>query len=224
MENQKISIKNLSPEERKQLLEDLRQEEESKKKEQRENRKAYEELKNMAINESFGLLASVSKALLEVKESVFDNFKEVLDLKQMAYDLTDEQMAKQESHTFTSTDGKRSIIIGSNVVDRWDETVDVGINKVKEYLKKLAANEESARLVSYISDLMKPNKDGHLKANRILDLSRKADEHGDKELIEAVSLIREAYRPVKTSTYIKVKYKDEKGKEQFLPLSMSALP
>jgi len=46
---------------------------------------------------------------------------------------------------------------------------------------------------------------------------------GDKELIDAVNFIRDQYRPVKTSTYVKVKYTDEEGRTKWLPLSMSAV-
>jgi len=156
-----------------------------------------------------------------VREQVFNNFDDVLSLKQIVFSLTDEQMERQESHTFTSSDGQLSIIIGNNTVDRWDETVDVGITRVNEWLKSMAKDEESGKLVSFIHDMLKPNKDGVLKASRILDLSKKAAEFGDKKLIEAVELIREAYRPSKTSQYIKVKMKGDKGQDVYLPLSMS---
>ena len=66
-----------------------------------------------------------------------------------------------------------------------------GIDKVNDWLGKLAKDDESAILVGFIRDLLKPNKDGVLKANRVLELSKKADEIGDKELIEAVKIIRD---------------------------------
>ncbi len=222
---EKIDIKNLTDKQRQELLADLKKEQDDKNEKKRQDRKDYEKLKDMSIRESFELLRGASTALLEVKKSVFDHFDDVLNLKQKIFELTDEQMSRQESHTFTSTDGKVSIIIGSNTVDRWDESVDVGVLKIKDYLKGLAVDEKTGVLVDMITDLLKPNKDGVLKSSRVLDLSKKANEIGDKALIEAVNLIREAYRPSKTSTYIKAKFKDEKGgKDVYLPLSMSALP
>jgi len=220
----KIDIKDLTEEDRQDLIAQIKRETELRQQRKKRDREEYEGLKEMAIRESFELLRMASQGLLDVKTTVFDNFADVLDLKASVYELTPEQMQRQESHTFTTIDGKVSIIIGSNTVDRWDETVDVGVEKVREYLKKLSIDAKSARLVDMITDLLKPNKDGALKANRVLDLSKKAHEIGEKELIEAVDLIREAYRPAKTSTFIKAKMKDDKGNDIYLPLSMSSLP
>lgn len=218
---EKIDIKDLTEEQIQELTEQLKQKAAERANRRKQDKETYEELKNFAIKESFQLLSSLSKTIISVRERVFDNFADVLSLKQVAYELTDEQMEKQESHTFTSSDGQLSIIIGSNTVDRWDETVDVGIIRVNEWLKSMAKDEESGKLVSFITDMLKPNKDGVLKASRILDLSKKAAEFGDKKLIEAVDLIREAYRPSKTSQYIKVKMKGDNGQDIWLPLSMS---
>lgn len=218
---EKIDIKDLTEKQIKELTEQLKQKAAQEAARRRQDKETYEELKNLAIKESFQLLSSLSKTIMSVRERVFDNFHDVLQLKKIAYELTDEQMEKQESHTFTSSDGQLSIIIGSNTVDRWDETVDVGIVKVNEWLQSMAKDEASGKLVSFITDMLKPNKDGVLKANRILDLSKKAAEFGDIKLIEAVDLIREAYRPAKTSQYIKVKMKGENNEDVWLPLSMS---
>jgi len=216
-----IDVNNLTPEQIEDLTKKLKEKQQLEADKRRRDREAYEELKDMAIRESFQLLNNLSKMIMEVREQVFNNFDDVLSLKQIVFSLTDEQMERQESHTFTSSDGQLSIIIGNNTVDRWDETVDVGITRVNEWLKSMAKDEESGKLVSFIHDMLKPNKDGVLKASRILDLSKKAAEFGDKKLIEAVELIREAYRPSKTSQYIKVKMKGDKGQDVYLPLSMS---
>jgi len=116
-----------------------------------------------------------------------------------------------------------SIIIGHNVIDRWDETVSAGVEFVNKWLNSLAKDDESAVLVDMIRDLMKPDKEGQLKANRVLELAKKADEIGNADLKEGVRIIRDAYRPAKTSTFLKAKYKDELGRDQWLPLSMSAV-
>jgi hypothetical protein len=216
-----INLDQLTPQQIEDLTKKLKEKQQLEADKRRRDREAYEELKDMAIRESFQLLKNLSEMIMEVRNQVFNNFDDVLSLKQIVFSLTDEQMERQESHTFTSSDGQLSIIIGNNTVDRWDETVDVGITRVNEWLKSMAKDEESGKLVSFIHDMLKPNKDGVLKASRILDLSKKAAEFGDKKLIEAVELIREAYRPSKTSQYIKVKMKGDKGQDVYLPLSMS---
>lgn len=213
----------LTPEQKNAIYLEMKAEEKARKESEKKERSTYEQLKDTLVKYTFTKLQTVSSMLQLNKEEIFKEFQTVLDMKKAIYKLTDEKMITQQSHTFTTTDGSVSIIIGQNVNDRWDETVSAGLEKVNQWLGKLAKDEQSAVLVSLIRDLMKPNKDGVLKANRILDLSKKASEIGDQELIEAVDLIRDAYRPEKTSTYIKAKYKDEMGKDQFLALSMSSV-
>jgi hypothetical protein len=221
---QNLDLKKLTAEQRRELLAELAAQEQAEKQKQQQERARYEELKNDLVNESFTKLESMSELMGKIKTEIFGQFQTVLNLKQELYDLSDEQMLTQQSHQFTNEEGTRSIIIGNNVIDRWDETVSVGMDKVNAWLQKISGmNEENKKLVSIIRDLMKPNKDGVLKANRILDLQNKARELGDKELIEAVDLIRESYRPSRTSTYIKAKYKDEQGRDQWLGLSMSSV-
>ena len=130
----KIDIKDLTEEDRQDLIAQIKRETELRQQRKKRDREEYEGLKEMAIRESFELLRMASQGLLDVKTTVFDNFADVLDLKASVYELTPEQMQRQESHTFTSIDGKVSIIIGSNTVDRWDESVVLGVENVREYL------------------------------------------------------------------------------------------
>lgn len=220
---EKIDLKKLTPDQVDQLMKDLKKELEEKAAEKKRDRETYEALKSEAVTAAFARLKKVSEEIAAVKEVVFKEFEDVLKLKQQVFGLSNDQMERQESHTFTTTAGNISITLGSNTIDKWDETVDVGIGMVKDYLATLAKDPESAKLVGFITDLLKPNKDGMLKAGRVLDLAKKAAELGDAKLIEAVGLIRDAYRPKKTSTYIKVSYKDGENKDVFLPLSISSI-
>lgn len=218
-----MNIEQLTPEQKASLKAQLEAEERAEKDRKRMERNTYEDLRNAQVLSTFKQLQKISSELEQAKQRVFDEFSALLKMKQELFELTEEQMLSQGSHTFTSADGDVSVIIGHNVIDRWDETVSVGVERVNEWLKGLARDENSSMLVGMIRDLMKPNKEGVLKANRILDLSKKAAEIGDKDLIEAVDLIRDAYRPAKTSTYVKAKFKDDNGQTRWLPLGMSAV-
>lgn len=218
-----IDIAKLSSEQKQQLMAQLEAEERQKRERQKREREIYEQLKDSQVRATFKELQQISSHLERAKQKVFEDFEAILKMKKELFELTDDRMLSQESHTFTTADGEISIIIGHNVIDSWDETVSIGIERVNSWLKKLAKDEESAVLVGLIRDLLKPNKDGVLKANRILDLSKKASELGDRELIEAVELIRDSYRPTRTSTYVKARYIDTRGQKQWLALSMSAV-
>lgn len=217
-----INIENLTAEQKAELKQQLEAEEKNAKEKKLRERKTYEQIRDAQVRTTFKKLNNISSELEKSKNMVFDDFKAILDMKRELYEMTEDKMLSQESHTFTTSDGTISIIVGHNVVDGWDETVSIGVEKVNQWLTMLARDDESAMLVGLIRDLMKPNKDGALKANRILDLKNKAKEVGNKQLLEAVELIEAAYRPTKTSTYVKAKYKDERGQWQWLALSMSA--
>jgi len=220
---ERIDINQLTPEQREELIAMIEAEKVAKREKERKEREAYEQLKDAQVRATFRELQQISSNLELAKRKVFEDFETILKMKKEVFGISDDRMLSQESHTFSTTDGAISIIVGHNVVDSWDETVSIGIDRVNQWLTKLAKDEESAVLVGLIRDLLKPNKDGMLKANRILDLSKKADELGDRELIEAVEIIRAAYRPSRTSTYVKARYVDEQGKKQWLALSMSAI-
>jgi hypothetical protein len=217
-----MDLKSLTAAQKMELMQQLEAEQKAEKAKKQAERDTYEQLKNAQVQATFKRLTNISSELEKSKQSIFDEFDTILKMKKELFDITDDRMLAQESHTFTTTDGSVSIIIGHNVRDSWDETVDVGVEKVNQWLVTLAKDEPSAMLVGLIRDLLKPNKDGVLKAPRVLELSKKAKELGDRALIDAVELIESAYRPVKTSTYVKAKFKDERGQWQWLALSMSA--
>ena len=157
--------------------------------------------------------------MLIVKEQTFQNFQSVIDIKNDLFAVKSDR----QSDTFTTDDGKISIKIGNRVYEGWDDTVEVGIDKVKAYLKTLAKDEESGMLVETVMRLISKDRKGNLKASRVLELQQLAQRSGNPELIEAIEIIREAYRPVPSVQFIEVKYKDDEGKELSLPLSMSAI-
>ena len=209
------------PEEQKRIMrQQMAAEDKARRESTKKLRDDYEKMKDDEVKMAFSHLQKVSTALSEEKVNVFNQFGALLAMKKELYNLTEEQIAFQQSHTFTSTDGRISVIIGSNVIDRWSDDVEIGVERINKWIDSKIENPEDR---AAIRALMKTNKDGDLKANRILDLSKHANERGDEELIDAVNFIRDQYRPEKTSTYVKVKYKDEKDQWLWLALSMSAV-
>lgn len=183
------------------------------------DKEAYKNLKDETIHKTFEGLKAISEAMLIVKEQTFQNFQSVIDIKNDLFAVKSDR----QSDTFTTDDGKISIKIGNRVYEGWDDTVEIGIEKVKAYLKTLAKDEESGMLVETVMKLISKDRKGNLKASRVLELQQLAQRSGNPSLIEAIEIIREAYRPVPSVQFIEVKYKDAEGKELSLPLSMSAI-
>ncbi len=218
-----MDVKNMTPEERKRLIEQLNAEERAEKERKKKERATYEELRDMQVRVTFDQLKSISTNMEVAKKMVFDDFATLLTMKQVVFGMSDAEMLTQQSHTFSTADNSLSIVIGHNIIDKWDETVSIGTARVNAWIERVIQENKGISAVKIIRDLMKPNKDGDLKANRVLELSKHAEEIGDTELIDAIKVIRDAYRPAKTSTFVKAKYKDELGRDQWLALSMSAI-
>jgi hypothetical protein len=129
----------------------------------------------------------------------------------------------RNSDTYTTENGAVSIKLGSRIHEGWDDTIEVGVQKVKTYLKTVAKDENSANLVDTVMGLLSKDRKGNLKASKVLELEKLAVKSGDESFIDGINIIKEAYRPVPSCQFIEVVYKDEKGNECSLPLSMSAI-
>ncbi|MDR1879061.1 MAG: DUF3164 family protein [Bacteroidales bacterium] len=216
-----MDLNELTPEQKAKLLEQLEQEQREKKKKQQEQKEMFKDMSDEFVNVYFDKLRGVEDTLKEVKQEVFSEVEVLLSLKKEAYGMSDDAMERQQSHSISSADCKKTIILGHNVIDGWDADMAAsGIDRVNKWLMS-KMNDGNKELVEMIKDLLKPNKDGLLKANRVIELSNRAAKIGDASLIEAVSEIQSAYQPRKTTTFVKAKYKDANGQEVWLNLSMS---
>ena len=152
------------------------------------------------------------------KKEVFDDFKSITELKAELYGVND----KQQSHTFTSSDGKFTITLGHRMLDSFDDTVHSGIEKVKSYIYK-SVQDENSHLLEIVNLLLKKDKNGNLKASRVMELEKIAGNIDDPELTEGVKIIKEAWKPQKSKTFIEAYYKDENGNKVNIPLSMTTV-
>lgn len=182
-------------------------------------RDAYRQVVNETVEEVFPLLKTLHEKLIEVKNLVFDNFDHALDLKAEIFGISN----TQQSHTFSNESGDKSITIGYRVKESYDDTVDAGIEKVNAYLRGLAKDAETENLIETIMSLLSKDKQGNLNASRVIELEKIAIRSKDDLFLDGIRIIKEAYKPVRTCRFIDVKFKDDNGKWQPLPLAISAV-
>lgn len=214
----KVNLSELTPEQRQALMQELEQEQQASKQRIENEREKYKEIVYEAVQRNFEMLKSLSNSIQHVKRSVFNDFDSIIAMKEELYKVKE----GQRSHTFSSENGNISIKLGYRVRDHYDDTVGVGVAKVKEYLATLAKDDESAELVGALNDMLKPNKDGNLKPSRVLELRKWANKKQDPVFLDGVHIIENSYKPAMSCQFIEVRYKDEKGREHSLPLSISA--
>ena len=184
----------------------------------KEEREAYRSLASTTVDELFPKLEEASTALTGLKREVYDAFARVIETKK---EVMGTQANDQRSHSFLSEDGKKRIIVGYYQRDGWDETVEDGIAKVRDYISSLAGDEETRKLVDIILDLLSRDGKGNLKADKVLQLDKYAESIQDVRFSEGVAIIKEAYRPVRTKDFVRAQVKNAMGGWDDLPLGMT---
>lgn len=191
-----------------------RQREEAKK----AARETYGQLVDSEVAQAIEELETLSRDIRTVKRSVYENFKTILDMKgELFGTATDDQ----RSHTFTTRDSKYRLTLGVNTVDGYRDTVEDGIAMVKEYIESLAKDDDTRAMVGAIMRLLSKDQSGNIKASRVLQLRKMAEETGNERFMEGVKIIEESYQPTVTKRYIRAERKNDRGAWMSIPLSMT---
>lgn len=193
-----------------------KKEAEQKAKEQRE---LYSKMVDEEIENSIPELSSLSEQIKTTKETVYGNFKTILEMKQEIF--ASKIKDSQRSHTFTNSEGNKRITLGVYVTDGYRDTVEEGIDIVKEVISGFANSAETESLVKMVLKLLSRDAKGTLKASRIVQLRKIAEESGNDRFIEGVKIIEEAYQPAVSKQYVRAEMKDEKGQWKVIPLGMT---
>jgi len=146
------------------------------------------------------------------------NFQSILAMKSEVMGLTKDD---QRSHTFTDSKATMRITLGVYQTDGYSDTVDAGIGKVREYLESLASDEKSKALVSMVLKLLARDAKGTLKASRVLQLRKLADQSGSALFLEGVKIIEESYQPSVSRQFIRADVKNAIGAWVPVPLGMT---
>lgn len=214
-----MDISNLTKEEKAAIKAQLEAEERNEKERIARERENYKLLEDVTVREEVNELMKLSSLMMAAKDRVFKAVGAVTDMQEELYKVR----VNRKSRTYNTLDGSMSITLGVRTNDGWDDTAHVGVEKVKAYLRTMAKDENSADLVDTVMGLLSKDKKGNMKLSSILQLEKKAEKSKDPEFIDGIRIIKDAYRPVDTCAFIDASFRDENGKEQGIPLSMSAI-
>lgn len=189
---------------------------EAKAKKERDD---YKDLVDDEIDRSIPILVGVSETIRLSKQQVLENFRSIIDLKGELFKTKVKD--GQRSHTFTNSEGNKRIILGYHVSDGYRDTVENGIDMVKDYIAGLANDEKTQALVNMVFRLLARDAKGTLKASRIVQLRKIADEIGAEQMLQGVKIIEEAYQPAVSKQYIRAEVKDDAGQWKSIPLGMT---
>lgn len=171
----------------------------------KQQREQYAQLVDEELEQAIPELRCLSEQIKAVKDAIFGNFKTVLDMKAEIIGLKE---GGQFSHTFTNSESTLRLTLGVNTVDGYRDTVEDGIAMVKSYIQSLATDDKTQALVGALLRLLSKDGQGNLKASRVLQLRKMADESGDERFLEGVKIIEESYQPTETRRYIRAQWRD----------------
>nr|DAM28788.1 MAG TPA: Protein of unknown function (DUF3164) [Caudoviricetes sp.] len=216
METQQVEM---TPEEIREYEAFKAERERKRREEQRkQQREQYGEMVDAEVTKAIADLSALSGRIREIKEQVYRNFDTVLELKA---DILGLKADTQRSHTFTTSDSRYRLTLGVNTIDGYRDTVEDGIAMVREYIESLAKDEQTRALVNAVMRLLSRDAQGNIKASRVLQLRRMAEESGNDRFIEGVRIIEESYQPTVTKRYIRAERRNDKGAWVYIPLSMT---
>ena len=213
-----IDINALTPEQKKQLAKQLRDEEKSEKEKRAADLEALDQLAAETFPDSWKKLLDVSNSLEQVKAKVYKDFEIFLKQKIETIGVR----SNQKSHTITV--GKQSIRLGYRITDGYGENAAYGIAMIHKFLGTLGVDANSKKLLSMIHRLLQRNGNGDLDSKKVLELRQLADkEYPDTDFQRGVELIQAEYKPKLSKWFIEAVFVNDIGVEENLPLSMTSV-
>lgn len=184
----------------------------------KQQRRDYVDMVDDEVRTTIPQLRELSEQIKLVKETIFGNFDAILKLKS---DITGVARDDQKSHTFTTSDGTLRVILGVNTIDGYRDTVEDGIALVRGYIESLAKDDATKALVNAVLRLLSRDGQGNIKASRVLQLRKMAEDSGNEQFLEGVKIIEEAYQPAITKKFVRAQYKNNNGAWCYIPLGMT---
>lgn len=195
------------------------QEERARKQAEKEaNMLAYRELVNETIDGVIKSFNRISEQLRDTKSVAIRSMMELVRMKRETLGL---KRDGQWSYTFTDPDSGRRITVGCRTLDGWRDTVEEGIEMVMRYIESLAGDDNSKALVSMVLRLLSRDVTGRLKADKVLELRRIAEDSKAEAFIDGVKLIEESHYRTVSRIYLTAEVRDSLGAWCKIPLSIT---
>lgn len=181
------------------------------------DRETYKQMVDDEVEAAIPILLELSCDIKTVKQKVIDNFRSVLAMKAELF----KARAEQRTHTFTTSDGNMRIILGQYTTDGYRDTVEDGIAIVKDFISSLAKDTDTQALVNMVFRLLARDAQGTLKASRIVQLRKIAEDNGNERFLEGVRIIEESYQPTVSKQFIRAEVRNDNGAWKQIPLGMT---
>ena len=196
-----INLSDLSPEARKKLAQQLKEQNKLEKLRRDENISAFKKLSEEFVTNNIDPLVHHHEITGALIEKLWNGYKSIKELKADVYGI---KINEQDSHTSTLEDGSASITIGWNVSIGFDGAESAGVEKIKEFISSLSTDDENnKKLSAAVNTFLKPNaKTGMLNPAKIIELSKLKSEFNDERFNDGLDIIFNAQQRRQNSMYV----------------------
>lgn len=196
-----INLSDLSPEARKKLAQQLKEQNKLEKQRRDENISAFKKLSEEFVTNNIDPLVHHHEITGALIEKLWNGYKSIKELKADVYGT---KINEQDSHTSTLEDGSASITIGWNVSIGFDGTESAGVEKIKEFISSLSTDDaNNKKLSAAVNTFLKPNaKTGMLNPAKIIELSKLKSEFNDERFNDGLDIIFNAQQRRQNSMYV----------------------
>lgn len=205
MESKLSILKGLSPEERKELMAQLKQQEADERINRRETYEALRGSFMVEVQTKLTPMVEDVKGFREWIENEANGFNEVM----REYG----QLRKSEQESFTVVDGNFKLEVKSNKVKSFDERADLAAERLIDYLKRYVQKTDKGvddPMYQLAMTLLERNKMGDLDYKSISKLYELEDRF-DTEYAEIMTLFKESNVVQKTAVNYYFHKRDENG-------------
>ena len=196
-----INLSDLSPEARKKLAQQLKEQNKLEKEKRESNIAAFKKLSEEFVSQNIDPLVHHHEITGALIEKLWNGYKSIKELKADVYGT---KINEQDSHTSTLEDGSASITIGWNVSIGFDGTESAGVEKIKEFISSLSTDDaNNKKLSAAVNTFLKPNaKTGMLNPAKIIELSKLKSEFNDERFNDGLDIIFNAQQRRQNSMYV----------------------
>ncbi|MEO6176970.1 MAG: hypothetical protein ABIP27_17590 [Flavobacterium circumlabens] len=198
-----IKLSELSSEQVKELMQQVKKEEKEKKVKTAASRKALEELWSEFAIKNVHKFMPIREL---VEENILETFSDFEPLSKLLVECYGIEKLDQDSFSKTLPDGSFSFSIGYNRTEGFNGNEGLGVDKIKMYIDTLKGdgdNDNVTKLAAAVDVFLKPNSvTGMLNPRKVKDLSKLREMYDSELFNEGIDIIEKAVIYTRTSQFV----------------------
>lgn len=196
-----ITLKDLTPEQKKAIAKELKEEAKAEKAAKAKNKESLKQLENQAALKHVDFFIfnrnDIEKGIIEL----FRDLEPIIDARCEVYG---NEKREQDSHTLTLDDGSASIKVGWNVRPSFNGTEAEGIVKIKKYMASLTGDSENEQiLMEFLNIALKTDVQGNYDPKKVRELNKMREKANSPLFNEGMDIIEEAMIDIRTSRFVR---------------------